>query len=66
MIMLLSWTCPKNTGIDELNLRTNSFQEKESDVNLGRHDEKEKNTKHEEVETLQRPITIGRLKRLEE
>ncbi|RDX71127.1 hypothetical protein CR513_49564, partial [Mucuna pruriens] len=41
-IMLMSWTCPKNTG----------------------QDEKKKDIKHKDIEALQSPLSIGRLKRL--
>ncbi|RDX91020.1 hypothetical protein CR513_27058, partial [Mucuna pruriens] len=54
------------SGMDDPNLRMNSFQEGESDTNLGRHGEHGEDTKHKEEKTVQGPITRGRLKRLEE
>ncbi|RDX90011.1 hypothetical protein CR513_28167, partial [Mucuna pruriens] len=60
--------------MDDPNLRTNSFQEGEFDVNLRRQDEQEKNIKPKEtkdkvegsVPALKGPTTRGRLKKIQE
>ncbi|RDX79835.1 hypothetical protein CR513_39698, partial [Mucuna pruriens] len=52
-------------GIQGSNLKKNSFQEGEPDMNLGRHEKHGENTKHSEVKALQGPMIRKRLKRLE-
>ncbi|RDY10603.1 hypothetical protein CR513_04848, partial [Mucuna pruriens] len=55
---------PQDYGMDNLNLKTNSLQEGESNTDQGGQDKPVKNVSQTLGESLQEPLTKGRLKKL--
>ncbi|RDY03443.1 hypothetical protein CR513_12987, partial [Mucuna pruriens] len=54
-----------DASMNELNLRTNSFQEREFDTNQGGQEESKEDIARTPRDNLQGPLTRGKLKRLE-